>query len=209
MMKRQPTSNRVALYARVSTTALHNGKAQDPELQLRDLKGYVKLRGWRVVGEYVDHISSAKKDRPELQRLMVDAQNQKFDTVACWRFDRFARSAVELGTALEQFKQLGIAFVSMTEQVDTSSPTGELVLTILGAVAKMEREMIRERVRAGIRNRRAKGKHIGPPGAKKITQEMFNKAHDLRKKELTLRAIGNKLGLSAMTVWKLLKREQL
>jgi DNA invertase Pin-like site-specific DNA recombinase len=151
---------RCAVYARVSTA--NNG--QDPTMQTRELKEYIERRGWQLAGEYVDAgISGTKEKRQELDRLMADAHKRRFDVVAVWRFDRFARSTSHLLRALETFQALGINFVSLTESVDTSTPMGKMVFTILGSVAEMERQMIVERVRAGLRNARAKGKTLGRP----------------------------------------------
>ena len=150
---------KAALYARVSTT---NG--QDPTMQTRELKEYCERRGWKIAGEYVDTgISGAREKRPELDRLMADAHRRRFDAVVVWKFDRFARSVSHLLRALETFKALGIEFVSLSEQMDTSTPTGKMVFTVLGAVAELERSLIAERVRAGLRNARAKGKTLGRP----------------------------------------------
>jgi len=151
---------RAALYARVSTA--NNG--QDPAMQTRELREYCERRGWKIAGEYVDEgISGTKDSRPELNKLMADAHRRHFDAVIVWRFDRFARSVSHLLRALENFKALGIEFVSLSEQVDTSTPTGKMVFTVLGAVAELERSLIAERVKAGLRNARAKGKRLGRP----------------------------------------------
>jgi DNA invertase Pin-like site-specific DNA recombinase len=139
---------KTAIYARVSTA--NNG--QDPKMQTRELRQYIERRGWRFFGEYVDEgISGIKDSRPELNRLMADANRRRFDAV------------VVLLRALEHFKALGIEFVSLSEQVDTSTPTGKMVFTVLGAVAELERSLIAERVKAGLRNARAKGKRLGRP----------------------------------------------
>jgi hypothetical protein len=115
-------------------------------------------------GEYVDAgVSGTKDSRPELNRLIADAHKRRFDVVCVWRFDRFARSVSHLLRALETFKALGIEFVSFSEQMDTSTPAGKMVFTVLGAVAELERSLIVERVRAGLRNARAKGKTLGRP----------------------------------------------
>jgi len=133
-------------------------------MQTRELEEYCQRRGWQVAGCYVDTgISGSKESRPELDRLMADAHRRRFDAVAVWKFDRFARSVAHLLRALETFKALGIDFVSLSEQVDTSTPTGKMVFTVLGAVAELERSLIAERVRVGIRNARAKGKRLGRP----------------------------------------------
>jgi DNA invertase Pin-like site-specific DNA recombinase len=151
---------RVAIYARVSTA--NNG--QDPTMQTRDLREYAERRAWTVSGEYVDiGISGMKQKRPELDRLMTDAHRRRFDVVVVWKFDRFARSVSHLLRALETFKAQGIEFVSFSEQRDTSPPAGKLVFTVLGAVAELERSLIVERVKAGLRNARAKGKRLGRP----------------------------------------------
>src|SRR6204780_3163389 len=158
--KSHSASARAAIYARASTA--NNGP--DPLVQTRDMKEYCPRRGWTVVDEYVDvGISGTKEKRPELDRLMADAHRRRFDAVVVWRFDRFARSVSHLLRALETFKALGIEFVSLSEQVDTSTPTGKMVFTVLGAVAELERSLIAERVRAGLRNARAKGKRLGRP----------------------------------------------
>jgi DNA invertase Pin-like site-specific DNA recombinase len=128
------------------------------------MEEFCDRRGWELVGSYVDNgITGSKESRPELDRLMADAHRRRFDTVVVWKFDRFARSVSHLLRALETFKALGIDFVSLSEQVDTSTPTGKMVFTVLGAVAELERSLIAERVRAGIRNARAKGKTLGRP----------------------------------------------
>jgi len=156
----QPGRSRAAIYARVSTS--NNG--QDPTMQTREMEEFCERRNWELAGSYVDNgISGSKESRPELDRLMADAHRRRFDTVIVWKFDRFARSVSHLLRALETFKALGIDFVSLSEQVDTSTPTGKMVFTVLGAVAELERSLIAERVRAGIRNARAKGKTLGRP----------------------------------------------
>jgi DNA invertase Pin-like site-specific DNA recombinase len=184
---------RVALYARVSTP--NNG--QSPEMQLRELREYCQRRGWETVGEYVDNgVSGAKDSRPELNRLMADAHKRRFDVVCVWKFDRFARSVSHLLRALENFKALGIEFCSFSEQMDTSTPTGKMVFTVLGAVAELERSLITERVRAGIRNARAKGKKLGRPQAAITNMRL----QELLGKNLSFAVIGSMLGCSAATV---------
>jgi DNA invertase Pin-like site-specific DNA recombinase len=158
MVDTKPT--RIALYARVST----NNHGQDVTLQTRELKEFVERRGWQLAGEYVDlGISGSKVRRPELDRLMADAHRHEFDAVIVWKFDRFARSVSHLLRALETFQELGIDFVSLSESLDTSTPAGKMVFTVLGAVAELERSLIVERVKAGLRNARAKGKRLGRP----------------------------------------------
>ena len=125
-------------------------------MQTRELEEYCRRRGWYVTGCYVDSgVSGSKASRPELDRLMADAHRRRFDAVAVWKFDRFARSVSHLLHALETYNALGIDFVSLSEQIDSSTPTGKMVFTVLGAVAELERSLIAERVRAGVRNARA------------------------------------------------------
>jgi len=154
------TIARVALYARVSTSD------QSPESQLRDLRQYAEARGFEI-SEYVDTgFSGTKQNRPALDRLMDDARKRHFDCILVWPFDRFARSTKHLLIALEEFRALGIQFISYQENIDTTSPLGQALFTIVSAVAQLERDLIRERVRAGLRNARAKGKKFGRPPAK-------------------------------------------
>jgi DNA invertase Pin-like site-specific DNA recombinase len=151
---------RAAIYARVSTV----NHGQDVSMQTRDLEQFAKARGWRLIDSYLDvGISGSKDKRPQLDRLMADAHKRRFDIVIVWRFDRFARSVSHLLRALETFNALGVAFVSLSEQMDTTTPTGKMIFTVLGAVAELERSLIVERVRAGLRNARAKGKTLGRP----------------------------------------------
>src|SRR6202043_287790 len=151
-------SGKVAIYARVSTT----NHGQDVKVQTRDLEQFAQARGWQLIDSYLDTgISGSKDSRPQLNRMMQDAHNRRFDVVVVWRFDRFARSVSHLLRALETFNALDIDFVSLCEQINTNTPTGKLVFTILGAVSEGERNLIAERVRSGLRNAKAKGKILG------------------------------------------------
>src|SRR6516225_11427908 len=150
---------RVAIYARVSTT---NG--QSLEMQLSDLREYASRRGWKVFAEYVDNgVSGAKESRPELNRLMADAHRRHFDVVLCWKVDRFGRSLKHLVNVLADLDSYGIAFVSLRDNLDLSTPSGRLMFQIIGAMAEFERELIQERVRSGIKAARARGKRLGRP----------------------------------------------
>jgi DNA invertase Pin-like site-specific DNA recombinase len=165
-------------------------------MQLRELREYCQRRGLTLVGEYVDAgISGTRDRRPELDRLLTDAHQRRFDAVAVWRFDRFARSVSHLLRALETFRSLGIEFVSLSEQVDTSTPAGKLVFTVLGAVAELERSLIVERVKAGLRNARSKGKRLGRPRRDVDLSEIQR----LRTQGASWRAVGAALGVSAAT----------
>ncbi len=190
---------RVAIYARVSTA--NNG--QDPTMQTRELREYAERRGWKLAGEYVDiGISGTKEKRPDLDRLMADAHKRKFDAVCVWRFDRFARSVSHLLKALETFKALGIEFVSYSEQMDTSTPAGKMVFTVLGAVAELERSLIVERVKAGLRNAKAKGKVLGRP--RKVLD--LKKIAALRAQGVGLRKIAAEMGVGVGTIYEAKKR---
>ena len=183
---------RAVLYSRVST--LHHG--QDPEVQSREIREYCQRRGWPLVAEYVDAgISGAKERRPQLDRLIADAHKRKFEVIVVWKFDRFARSVSHLLRALEEFRALGIEFVSLSEQIDTSTPTGKMIFTVLGAVAELERSLIAERVRAGLRNARANGKRLGRP----TKQVNAAQVAALRAQGLTWRRIGKQLGVAPRT----------
>ena len=190
MAKRNSTP-RVALYARVSTTD------QSTDSQLLDLRLYVRERGWNIFKEYVDEgISGTKDSRPALNELMNDAKKRRFDVVLVWRFDRFARSTKHLILALEEFKNLGVDFVSFQENIDTSSPLGSAIFTIISAVAQLERDIIAERVKAGLRRAKENGKKLGRPRVTVDTE----KIHSLRSKGLSLRAIAKETGVSRTTV---------
>jgi len=187
---------RVAIYARVSTA--NNG--QDPTMQTRELREYVEHRGWKLAGEYVDvGISGSKEKRPELDRLMADAHRRRFDCVVVWKFDRFARSVSHLLRALENFRALGIEFVSFSEQMDTSTPAGKMVFTVLGAVAELERSLIVERVKAGLRNARAKGKCLGRP--KRVVDARRIAA--LRAQGVGWKRIAAEMGIGVGTLYRL------
>jgi DNA invertase Pin-like site-specific DNA recombinase len=186
---------RIAIYARVSTA--NNG--QDPTTQTRELQEYAERRGWKVAGEYVDiGISGTKEKRPELDRLMTDAHRRRFDAVVVWKFDRFARSVSHLLRALETFRAQGIEFVSFSEQLDTSTPAGKMVFTVLGAVAELERGLIVERVKAGLRNAKAKGKQLGRP--KKILDT--KRITTLRAQGVGWKRIAAEMGVGVGTIYR-------
>jgi len=152
-------NSRVAIYARVSTN-----HGQDVTLQTRELKQFAEVRGWTVVAEYRDKgICGAKDSRPELNRLMIAARRRQFDVVLCWKLDRFGRSLRHLVNALAELEVVGVAFVSLTDNLDLSTPAGRLMFQVIAAMGEFERELTRERVRAGLRNARAKGKRLGRP----------------------------------------------
>jgi DNA invertase Pin-like site-specific DNA recombinase len=186
----------VALYARVSTDG------QDPELQLAALRAHVAHRGWELVEEYVDHgFSGAKARRPALDRLMEAAWAGRLQAVLVWRFDRFARSTKHLVTALDTFHSLNIAFISLQEQLDTSTPIGQAMFTIIGAMAQLERDIIRERVKAGLERARSRGARLGRPRVSTSSVQVAG----LRRAGLSLGTIARRVGCSRSTVRRLLR----
>jgi DNA invertase Pin-like site-specific DNA recombinase len=183
---------RAALYARVSTHA-----GQNPDMQLAELREYCGRRGWEVVGEYVDAgISGAREHRPELDRMLAACRRRQVDAVVVYRYDRFARSLRQLVNALEEFRALGIDFVSIHEGVDTSTPNGRLVFGIFASIAEFERELIRERVRSGIAAARAQGKRIGRP-RRAVDAD---KVAELRSQGWAWTEIASEMGLGLGTV---------
>jgi DNA invertase Pin-like site-specific DNA recombinase len=151
---------RAVFYVRVSKA---KGQ-QDPEMQLNDLRPFAAARGWQLLADpYVDRLTGSVEARPALNRLMSDAQARKFDVVVVWKLDRFARSLKHLINALAEFEALGVAFVSLRDNLDLTTPSGRLMFQIIGAMAEFERSLIQERVCAGLRNARAKGKQLGRP----------------------------------------------
>jgi DNA invertase Pin-like site-specific DNA recombinase len=186
-------SARVAIYARVSTT----NHGQDAGLQTGEMRQFAEARGWKLADEYVDSgVSGAKDSRPELNRLMADAKRRRFDIVLVWKLDRFGRSLRHLVNALAEFESLNIAFVSLSDNLDLSTASGRLMFNIIGAMAEFERALIQERVKAGIRNARAKGKRIGRPLAGVDTATVAR----LRSQGVPWRTIAKKLGVGVGTV---------
>ena len=191
-------TERVALYARVSTLA-----GQSPEMQLVELREYAVRRGLEVVEEYVDHgFSGVKGSRPALNRLMADAKQRRFDVVACWKLDRFGRSVAHVVVALAELEALGIGFVSLKDNLDLGTPSGRFMFQIIAAFAELERAMIAERVRAGLQNAKRKGKRLGRPPVDVDTARIAR----LRAAGASLRAIAGQIGVSVATVHKVLQK---
>jgi DNA invertase Pin-like site-specific DNA recombinase len=189
---------RAAIYARVST---HNG--QNPEMQLNEVCAYCERRQWEVAGEYVDTgISGSKEHRPALDRLVADCRKRRVDAVVVYRYDRFARSVRQLVNALEEFRSLGIDFVSLHEGVDTSTPNGRLVFGIFASIAEFERELIRDRVRSGLAAARAKGKKLGRP---QVTVDEL-RITELRAQGRGWKSIAAELGVGVGTVLRAAKQ---
>jgi DNA invertase Pin-like site-specific DNA recombinase len=190
-------SIRAAIYGRVSTT----NHGQDVGMQIAELRQFAAARSWQIANEYTDHVTGSTDSRPALNQLMADAHKRKFDVVAVWKFDRFARSTAHLLRALETFRALGIDFCSYSEQLDTTTPAGKMVFTVLGAVAELERSLIVERVKAGLRHARAKGRRLGRPRS----AVDLNRLKTLRAAGCSWRAIADELGVAVSVAFKAYK----
>ncbi len=190
---------RAALYARVSTS----NKGQDVGLQLDELRQVAAQRGWEIAGVYHDDgISGSTDSRPELDRMMADAQAGRFDLVAVWKLDRLGRSVQHVLSLLDQFALQGIEFVSLRDVgLDTTTPAGRLFTAIIAAFAAFERDIIRERVIAGVRRAQAQGKHCGRP---KVELEI-RPAVAMLQQGRGLREVASILGVSRTTLRRRLK----
>ncbi len=188
---------RAAVYARVSTVE------QSCDNQLLELRRYVQARGWTAV-EYVDRgVSGAKDRRPALDQLMADAASRRIDVVVCWRLDRFGRNLRHLVVAIEELTAAGVAFVSIGESIDTTSPTGRLLLGVLGSFAQFERERLRERVLAGLQRARTQGVRLGRP-RRRIDSERLATVAGLPEREAARR-----LGVPRSTLQRLMAQKPL
>jgi len=183
---------KVALYARVS----RSDESQNPENQLMRLRSYASERGWTVYDEYVDMASGADANRPQLDRMMADARARRFSLVLCVKVDRLARSVSNLYAMLTEFDARGVKFECIDQSITTNTPTGKLLLSILGGVAEFERELIRDRTRAGLARAKAQGKRLGRP-RKRVNMD---RARELRSQGLGYRKIADALGVSYVTV---------
>lgn len=201
----------VGLYARVST---HNG--QDPEVQLRELREHCRTRELRIHREYVDRgASGSRASRPALDQLMRDAARHRFDTVLVWRLDRFGRSVQDLHNLVGTLQDQGVAFISLRDNFDLTTKTGELLFGVLAVVAQFEGAIIRERVRSGVALARSRGKRLGRPTRKPrpkfnpTTGEIFAQVKQLRARKVSFRKIGKQLNISPQTAFNLSKRRSL
>jgi DNA invertase Pin-like site-specific DNA recombinase len=188
-------SKRAVIYTRVSTIDQH------PETQLYDLREMAKQRGYEVVGEYSDKISGAKQKRLGLDQLLADARRHKFDTVLVWAFDRMARSVRHFLEILDELNHLGIEFVSFRENIDTGGPLGRAMVVIVGAIAELEKNLIVERVRAGMRRARLEGRQIGRSPLKIDRAQLI----DDRRSGMSLTQVAKKHRVSRATVCRLMK----
>jgi DNA invertase Pin-like site-specific DNA recombinase len=185
---------RVALYARVSTS---NGQ-QSPEMQLVEMREFAERRGWTIAAEFVDRASGSTDSRPALNEMMAAAKHRKFDALVCWKLDRVGRSLRHLVNLLAEFEALGIAFVSLRDNVDLTTPAGRLMFQVIGAMAEFERSLTVERVKAGLRNARSKGKRLGRP-RKEFRSDLVEK---MRAQGVAWRAIADQLGVGVATLYR-------
>ncbi len=188
------TTKRVALYARVSTL----DKGQDPETQLVQLREYAKARNFEVITEFIDYASGTSEDRTQYKLMMAAAKKRKIDMVLVWRYDRFARSTQALVNALKEFQSLGIDFISYQENIDTTTPTGELIFHVMASLAQFESSLISQRVKAGMARAKAQGKRIARPP---IAKELQAKIIELQKEGLSMNKISKTLGIAYGTVY--------
>jgi DNA invertase Pin-like site-specific DNA recombinase len=166
-------------------------------MQLSELREYAARRGWVVAGEYVDEgVSGSKDSRPALNRLMADAHRRRFDIVACWKVDRFGRSLKHLVNALADLDSYGVAFVSLRDNLDLSTPTGRLMFQIIGAMAEFELSLTKERVKCGLVNARANGKQLGRPRRVADGERILQ----MKGKGASIRQIATVLGLGYGTI---------
>src|SRR5713101_6468667 len=187
---------RVAIYARVSTTD------QTCDNQLRDLRDYCRARGWTDVREFIDTgISGTKERRPALDKMMVEVKARRVDVVVVAALDRLGRSVRHLVEALELFRHLNVEFISLREQIDTGSALGQAVFTIIAAIAQLERSLIVERVKAGLRRAKAEGKRLG----RAPLQVDPARLHDVLRRRLSARAAARELGCSTASAWRLIR----
>jgi len=190
----EPAAKRVAIYARVSTY----DKGQDPETQLLQLREYTARRGFVLVGEYVDVAPGTTEERPHYRRLLAAARKREIDVVLVWRYDRFARSTQALIGALKQFQSLGVDFISYQEQIDTTTPQGEMVFTFLASLAQFESALVSERVKAGMTRARAQGKRISRP---RIPERVQERIRELHEQDVSINQISKRLSIAYGTAW--------
>jgi DNA invertase Pin-like site-specific DNA recombinase len=194
------TISKVALYARVS----RHDKDQDPDNQLIKLRSFVESRGWAVYGEYVDMKSGADASRPDLDRMLKAARGHAFSAIIIVRLDRIGRSVRNLLNLIDELKRSNVELLCTDQEINTSSPGGKLLFTLLGAISEFELELIRDRTKDGLARARAQGKRLGRPPFAVSTEEIIA----LRSQGLSLRQIGEKVGLSHQGVKKRLRQSK-
>lgn len=187
---------RAALYCRVSTIDQH------PETQLGELRQFAANRGFQVVGEYIDHgYCGARARRPELDRMMDDARRHKFDVLLVWACDRLARSTKHLLQTIDELNGMGIQFLSQREAIDTEGPLGRAIIVIVSAMAELERCIIIERVKAGMRRARLEGRQIGRARLEVDREQIVRD----RRSGMSLTQVAKKHGVSRASVCRMVK----
>jgi DNA invertase Pin-like site-specific DNA recombinase len=193
------TTINAAVYARVST----RDKGQDPEMQLTELREFAAKRGWQVVGEFVDvGVSGSKDSRPQLDAMLRLAKARKLDVIAVWKLDRFGRSLRHLVDELAELKAVGCAFVSLRDNLDLSTPAGRMMFHVIGAMAEFERELIRERVKAGLAHARSKGQKLGRPKVRRDRDKDAKAIRRMRAEGQSYGEIAEELGRSKADVYR-------
>ncbi len=190
---------RVALYARVSTLE----KGQDPESQLKGLREYAFARNFQVMGEYVDYASGTSEERTQYKAMLEMARKRKLDVVLVFRYDRFARSTQALINALKEFQNLGVDFISYQENIDTTTPTGELIFHVMASLAQFESSLISARVKAGMARAKAQGKHISRPALGDKHQKLIAQLYG---QGLSMNKISKQSGIAYGTVYNYVKK---
>lgn len=185
---------RVAIYARVSTLE----KGQDPETQLRQLRDYVERRNFELAGEFVDYASGKTENREQYKTMLDLVRKRQIDVVLVWRYDRFARSTQALVNALNEFRSLGVDFISYQENIDTTTPQGELIFSIMASLAQFESALISQRVKAGMARAKSQGKRVSRPPLSNAKQKRIQ---DLYKDKVSIKQISKQLGISYGSAW--------
>jgi DNA invertase Pin-like site-specific DNA recombinase len=201
MKKQINLMKRVALYARVSTL----DKGQDPETQLKQLREYAQRRNFEIIGEFIDYASGTSQDRTQYKMMMEAAKKRKVDVVLVWRYDRFARSTQALVNAMKEFQSLGIDFISYQENIDTTTPTGELIFHVMASLAQFESSLISQRVKAGMARAKDQGKQISRP---KLPQTKLHQILELQKTGLSMNQISIRSGVAYGTVYNYLAKKK-
>lgn len=194
------TQKRAAIYVRVST------HEQETDMQESEVRQYVESRGWSCV-VYRDHgQSGAKQERPALNDMLNDLRRRRFDIIVVWALDRLARSLKQLLGIAEECRSLGVDLVSLRQNIDTTLPAGRLTFQILGAVAEFERELLRERVRAGMAQAKRSGKHVGRPALRKFQPTEIQKIRELRSQGVSVRKLASDFGTTQWMAGRITRR---
>lgn len=190
---------KIAIYARVST------EDQNLENQLEQLKGYCDRMDYEIYDIYKDKISGSKESRPGFNKLMQDSRKKRFDAVLCWKLDRLGRSLEHLISIIKEWKKRGIDLICYQQNIDTTNASGKLMFQIIGAFAEFERNMIRERTKAGLERARKQGKKLGRPSTSEYHKK---KILDLYDKLGSIKKVSEQVNKSYGTVYKIIKKRE-